>query len=548
MSAPGRGTSNAPKYQWTGPIGTDIPAASQQRNAEMRSPFTPVTAPVPGTEPSDIAWTPSASFDAMPTTGGPFDGARPAPGGPFDPLRPSSAPPEPPAPSWAQPGQGDTASWSQPGQADWSQPDRSERPMSGHGERPQPGQGGWPDSSGQADTASWPAPASMSAPAAPAPAWSTPAPPAPAETSWGAPTGSDANWSAAGAGGSDTAWGTAGTGGSDTAWAANEARGADPAWSGAPAQASPPWPGPPADVAQPTSPDPSRGEDPYKPFVTAGQISGPKTPPAHRQQELWDTVFGDTSQTMDDYDDERGRPVWVFALVTTVILALIGGLVWAFVAGPLSSGDTGDTSAAPSAEPTTSAAAAKPEVLFPALAAYKGTPSPVKGTVPDPDAALSLPRLRGPWKVDTNAASIRTTYGFSTRQYVPAGMTTRGKQEFAQVMSGPLPESLASKYTSPSKLTPVVAAVMTTARQTFFPKGSTASKVAQQRYSHNGITGLLVTYKVTADHEDTTVAVAALNTGGDLPAIVYVAVPELKDDLLPDINSVFKSTRKLKAS
>ncbi|WP_203979294.1 hypothetical protein [Planotetraspora silvatica] len=506
---PGWGPSDTPESRWAGSGGTDTAWSSQQMNAEVRSPFTPVTTPVPGTEPSDIAWSPSNSFEPRPASTGPFEAARATPPGPFDSLRPGPAPSEPSEPAWSQPGQGDTGSWSQPSQGDtgsWSQP-------------------------GQGDTASWPAPASVSAPSAPAPAtpaWSTPAPSSPADPSWGA----------SGAGGSDTAWPANGAGGSDTAWGAAPTQ-ASP-------QTSPPWPGPPADVAQQASPAGPRGEDPYKPFVTAGQISGPKTPPAHRQQELWDTVFGDSSQTMDDYDDERGRPVWIFALVATVIVALIGALVWAFVAGPLSSGDT-EKSSAPPADPTPSSAA-KPVVLFPALAAYKGTPSPVKGTVPDADAALSLPRLRGPWKLDANAASVRTKYGFSTRQYVPAGMTTRGKPEFAQVMSGPLPQSLSAKYTTPSKLSPVVAAVMTTARQTLFPKGNTATKVAQQRYSHNGITGMLVTYKVTADHENTTVAVAALNTGEDLPAIVYVAVPELKDDLLPDINSVFKSTRKLKAS
>ncbi|MFC7649265.1 hypothetical protein ACFQX6_59300 [Streptosporangium lutulentum] len=58
--------------------------------------------------------------------------------------------------------------------------------------------------------------------------------------------------------------------------------------------------------------DPS---DPSKPFVTAGQISGPKTPPPERQQELWNTVFGDNYQAMDDEDlDGQGKPVWVFAL------------------------------------------------------------------------------------------------------------------------------------------------------------------------------------------------------------------------------------------
>ncbi|ETK32167.1 hypothetical protein [Microbispora sp. ATCC PTA-5024] len=289
------------------------------------------------------------------------------------------------------------------------------------------------------------------------------------------------------------------------------------------------------------------GDDPYKPFVTAGQISGPKTPPAHRQQELWNTVFGENYRAMDEYDEEEGgRPFWLYALIVSVVIALVGALVWAFVAGPLSSGDGPSTSAAPEPTASSSAPAAKPQSQFPGLPAFKGTPSPVAGTLADRTAGISVPRLGSPWQVDPNHQTVQATYGFATRQFVSAGMTTRGKPEFAQVMTGPLPQALAVKYTTPDKLGPVLSAVMFKARQSLFPKGNKVTKVAQQRLSRNGLTGLLALYKVEADHEESTVLVAAVNTGADLPAVVYMAVPALKDDLLPDITTVVRSIRPVK--
>ncbi|MBP2706643.1 hypothetical protein JOL79_22805 [Microbispora sp. RL4-1S] len=288
----------------------------------------------------------------------------------------------------------------------------------------------------------------------------------------------------------------------------------------------------------------SQAEDPYKPFVTAGQISGPKTPPAHRQQELWNTVFGENYRAIDEYEDEPGRPIWLFALVGTVVLALVGALVWAFVAGPLASDDAAADDTQPVAKPPSSAAPAKPQSQTAGLPAFKGTPSPVTGALADPTAHVSVPRLGGPWQLDRNPQAFSPTYGFTTRQYVPAGMTTRGKREFAQVMTGVLPQSLASTYTAPDKLSPVVSAVMYKARQSLFPKGNKATKIGQQRLSRGGLTGLLVAYKVEADHEETTVAVAAVNAGGERPSVVYMAVPALKEDLLPDITAVFRSIKK----
>ncbi len=318
-----------------------------------------------------------------------------------------------------------------------------------------------------------------------------------------------------------------------------------PGAPGAPGGAQPGFPGPAGPFDRPQE-GMERPDDPYRPFVTAGQISGPKTPPAHRQEELWNTVFGDGERGPDDdyYDDEGGRPIWLFALIGSVVVALIAALVWAFVSGPLSSGDsTGDSSpsAKPSAKPS-APVAAKPQSL-PALPTYKGTPSPVSGKVTDTAGRITLPRLGGPWQLDQRAQHIQDTYGFATRQYVAAGMTPEGKPQFAQVMTGPLDESLAAKYTSEDNLTPVINGVMLQARQKLFDKNTKISPSARQKLSRGGMTGQLVAYTAKTGSEQTTAVVAALNTGGDLPTIVYMQVPKAKAELLPDINTVFKTIR-----
>ncbi|MBD3138248.1 hypothetical protein [Microbispora bryophytorum] len=302
---------------------------------------------------------------------------------------------------------------------------------------------------------------------------------------------------------------------------------------------------PPAS-ATPPQPQP-QPEDPYRPFVTAGQISGPKTPPAHRQQELWNTVFGENYQAIDEYeDDESGRPVWLYALVASVVAALVGVLVWAFAAGPLSSGDAAEAATSAKPSPANSHATTKPQTQTSSrLPVYRGTASPVNGVLTDTAGRITLPKLGGPWQADADPAQTKATYGFTSRQYVPAGMTTKGKREFAVVMSGPLSQSLAAKYTTPGNLGPVVNAVMYRARQTQFPKDNKIAKVAQQRLTRNNLTGLAAAYKVTADGATTTVVIAAVNTGADLPTIVYMAVPELKNDLLPDVNTVFRSIKPL---
>ncbi|MBG0830566.1 hypothetical protein HS041_22650 [Planomonospora sp. ID67723] len=286
--------------------------------------------------------------------------------------------------------------------------------------------------------------------------------------------------------------------------------------------------------------DPS---DPNRPFVTAGQISGPKTPPPERQQELWNTVFGDNYQAIGDDDgfDEPGKPVWVFALAGSAVIALVGVLLWAFLAGPLASAEESDPAAGtkPAATPK---ASSKPKKKIGRLPRYEGDASPVAGTVTDAGTALTVARLGAPWRQDTRPA-VPTTYGFNTRQYAPAGQDSTGKNQYAQVMSGPLSPRLKKYYTSPENLAPVINAVANSARNKFFPEDNKASKTAQQTLSIGGLPAQLAAYEVTSGTDRTTVVVAAVSTGADLPAIVYMSVPDSAKELLPDVNTVFKSIK-----
>lgn len=286
------------------------------------------------------------------------------------------------------------------------------------------------------------------------------------------------------------------------------------------------------------------GDDPYKPFVTAGQISGPKTPPAARQQELWNTVWGDGQHTTDDddEDDEKGKPVWLFALIGSVLVALIVALLWAFLAGPLSS--AAETTAQPeaSAKPSATKSAAPAAGSATGIPTYEGEKSAVTGTVSDETAGISISKLGGQWKADADTQTVMSTYGYSTRQFVSAGLTSKGKPWFATVMTGKLPADLAAQYKSPTDMRPVLNGVVVRARNTIFPKPNKVAKVGAQKL--RGGLGQAAAYKVTDDGGGTLVVVAAVNTGAEVPSVVYIQIPDLRDDLLPDVNTILDSIKK----
>ncbi|MFC7033716.1 hypothetical protein [Nonomuraea rubra] len=316
---------------------------------------------------------------------------------------------------------------------------------------------------------------------------------------------------------------------------------------GAP-QGTPPGlpPGQPPADDQPGRPGSNLSRDPSDPenrFVTAGQISGSRTPPPERQQELWNTVFGDNYQAMGDQDvledDESGKPIWIYALGGSVAVALVAALLWAFLWGPLA-GDDAPSSASLAAQQSESAApkasATKSSTTIGPLPKYTGKASPIIGRVPDADAGISVPRLGGTWQLDERA-TVKGTYGFNTRQYVQVA-----PERYATVMSGPLAQRLSSYYEA-DNLEPVIKQVVLSARRSFFPDGNKVRKIAQQPIKVGDQTGRLIAYSLTSETEKATIVTMAVNTGAEVPAIVYISIPSESKQLLPDIRTVMNQIR-----
>lgn len=275
--------------------------------------------------------------------------------------------------------------------------------------------------------------------------------------------------------------------------------------------------------------------------MTAGQIGSSRTPPPERQQELWNTVFGDNYQAMGEPDslEEPGKPLWIYALASSAAVALVIALVWAFLAGPLASDDSSASAAEATPSEAPSAAPKKTSSTIGRLPNYRGQASPVTGVVQDPQAGIQVPRLGGDWRLDERP-TVKGTYGYDTRQYAMVGDDLA-----AQVMTGPLPEKFAGRYTSPDDLEPVIKAVVVDARKRLYSDGNKVRKIAQQPLKVGDSTGRLIAYSLTSPTEKATIVAAAINTGGDLPAIVFMSVPAEGKSLLPDVNTVVKRLRLL---
>ncbi len=324
--------------------------------------------------------------------------------------------------------------------------------------------------------------------------------------------------------------------------------------AGGPEHASGPTSGPTSGHAAPAGdgqpPDPARPganlsrdpSDPDRPFVTAGQISGSRTPPPERQQELWNTVFGDNYEAMGEHEqleEEQGRPIWIYALAGSVAIALVAALGWAFLAGPLAGEEPKATAATPPAKTSSGPAPSRRATATRPLPRYPGRAAPVIGVVQDPQARVTVPRLGGTWQLDQRP-TVQGTYGFTTRQYVQTGPGV-----YAQIMTGPLPERMASFYTSKTDLEPVIKAVVVNARKKFFPADNKVRKIAQQPLKVGAAGGQLIAYSLTSATQRATIVTAAVNTGADVPAIVYITIPSTSKELLPDVNTV---VRQLKAA
>ncbi|RJL34446.1 hypothetical protein [Bailinhaonella thermotolerans] len=303
-------------------------------------------------------------------------------------------------------------------------------------------------------------------------------------------------------------------------------------------------------------------------FVTAAQISGPKTPPADRQRELWKTVWGEGSGDGseegfenrfadieagigDDDGPGRGRRVWPWAVAGSAAVALVAVVVTAFATGTL--GGSEEPPKPPQTRQSAPVGAGKStqpaKEALPPLPRYKGTRSPVTGQVKDRQSGLHYAALGGRWQLDQRTPTeLRAKYGFSTRQYVPLGQDSQGRQVFAHVMSGPLPTRLAPQYTGAADMNKVLRATAYEVKKRFYGAAALATKTAEQRFKVGGRPAELMAFEIRNRRAGTkitkdTVVFAAVDTGRALPAILYIAIPDTQKSLLPDINTIIKSIK-----
>ncbi|WP_283138203.1 hypothetical protein [Rhizohabitans arisaemae] len=293
---------------------------------------------------------------------------------------------------------------------------------------------------------------------------------------------------------------------------------------------------------------PAHHEEADRPFVTAAQISGPKTPPAQRQHELYKRVFEDDFDGADDdAGPEHRRRVWPWALVGSTALALVAAIV--IIYEPFEdSGGTGAARIPVNNAGAKASATPKPTPTQPSserLPRYPGRPSPVVGRVADAQSRLGYAALGTPWQRDQRT-TVRREFGFTARQYIPAGTDHLGQPVYAHVMSGTLDPSLAGKYAGPDDFVPVINAAAYRLKLKFSSKEAVATRVATQRLTVDGHPGGLIVYNVKAStlgESSMTMLVAAIDTGAKTPSILYISIPDNKKRILPDIHTVLKSLK-----
>ncbi|MFC7583096.1 hypothetical protein ACFQYP_04325 [Nonomuraea antimicrobica] len=240
----------------------------------------------------------------------------------------------------------------------------------------------------------------------------------------------------------------------------------------------------------------------------------------------------------DVLDEERsGKPVWIYALGGSVAIALVAALLWAFLWGPLAGEEP--SSASVSSEQTASPpapSATKTATSIGPLPKYPGKAAGVLGRVPVAAAGISVPRLGGTWQLDQRA-TVKGTYGFDSRQYVQVA-----PEKYAEFLAGPLSQRLASYYEQ-DNLEPVIKQVVLSARKSFFPPDNKVRKIAQQPIKVGDQTGRLIAYALTSETEKATIVTMAVNTGANVPAIVYMSIPSDSKQLLPDIRTVMNQIK-----
>jgi hypothetical protein len=174
------------------------------------------------------------------------------------------------------------------------------------------------------------------------------------------------------------------------------------------------------------------------------------------------------------------------------------------------------------------------------------SPQPVSGRVADPAARLSYDVLPGPWREwDRDGfRGLLSTAGYYriTQERVPNGQTY-----WANVTSGVIGPATASR----DDLRSTGERLVDTLARSYYPR-HTRQQVSRRGLTVDGDPAYLVRYKAVFDRSAAAegytarseqVAVLVVDTGGVLPSVLYVSLPDTVRSLWPALDGLLASVR-----
>lgn len=236
---------------------------------------------------------------------------------------------------------------------------------------------------------------------------------------------------------------------------------------------------------------------------------------------------------LSPYDEPRRRTRWPWLAASGLLAAAVA------VAAVLLRTDAvgligGDRAARPVAT-----ASATPQPPQPAAA----------GRIDDPAAGLSYARLGGRWKVMDRARLRTMRWTAGQYQIAQDDYDGKGHDALASCLSSPLPGNF--PYSGSGDLADTSASLARTIEKTFYPAHSRRHDRTSEATRVDGHPAWLRTYVLSYpdaqakgyDFRSETVTIVLVDRGQRAPGVLWVSIPDNRDELLPDVETVISSLR-----
>lgn len=245
---------------------------------------------------------------------------------------------------------------------------------------------------------------------------------------------------------------------------------------------------------------------------------------------------------------DRGRTL-IFAGMGVVALVAFVALAVAVLNNDSSSADEEDARVGPSASvPAVAPTVTQEAAAYPAkpIRKFKGTGSPVAGSLADKASGLTYPAFGGKWTVPNKKNKLFQP-GWSGQQIMLT--EKKGTQLwYGTILSkplGPVEKRIAAGGKDLQEKTQLVAEGLE--RQLYaFPHK--AKPIASQELELNGGKGWLVASQYTFDRtpiaaKSEIVVTALVDTGKKNPSLLFMSMPNTVKNLWPDVNAVVDGLR-----